>query len=299
MTLAKDSKPLVSVVMITYNHGPFIFNAIMGILNQKCEFPVELIIADDRSSDKTVDVIEDIINKYKGPFRIRFESNFKNKGMTGNFIDALDSAEGTFIAICEGDDYWTDSLKLQKQVEFLQSNLDYSVCWTRYSELKLKDNIEIIKEPVKFNRLNYTPFYEVNLENFNNPYVTQTLTCLFRRDLFNRSESILYKFFKDNTLFAILLRDGKGALLNFNSGVYRINERSVYALQSQKKKAVSNYTNFYEIVKRMPGTYMPSIVQARNYWENKWLESLKKEKFAFFKEWSFRLKLKMKTRHFN
>lgn len=117
---------LVSVVMITYNHEKYISQAIDSVLMQKTSFHYELLIGDDASSDRT----PEIIKKYKGdyPEVIKVKTRKKNVGGTRNSYDLFMNAHGKYIAILEGDDYWTDELKLQKQFDFLEKNKDFSGC---------------------------------------------------------------------------------------------------------------------------------------------------------------------------
>jgi glycosyltransferase involved in cell wall biosynthesis len=131
------TQPIVSVVMITYGHEKFIAQAINGVLIQECDFEIELIIADDCSPDKTNSVIHNILLSHPQSNRIRYFKQEKNIGMMPNFISAIEQAQGKYIAICEGDDFWTDSLKLQKQVNFLENNEDYGLVHTGY---KILDN---------------------------------------------------------------------------------------------------------------------------------------------------------------
>ncbi|MDO9260985.1 MAG: glycosyltransferase, partial [Flavobacteriaceae bacterium] len=111
-------KPTVSVCMITYNHENYIQQAIEGVLMQTCNFEVELIIANDCATDKTDEVIQEIIKNHPNSSWIKYTNHSQNKGMMPNFIWAMQQCKGKYIALCEGDDYWTDPLKLQKQVEF-------------------------------------------------------------------------------------------------------------------------------------------------------------------------------------
>lgn len=120
-------KPTVSVIMITYLHADFIQEAIDGVLVQECNFDIELIIADDNSPDETEKVVSEIITQSYPNKTIHYAKHAQNKGMMGNFVWALEQAKGKYIAFCEGDDYWTDPLKLQKQVDFLEQNDDYNV----------------------------------------------------------------------------------------------------------------------------------------------------------------------------
>ena len=98
----------------------FIKDAIEGILMQKTSFPIELIIGEDCSTDNTRKIVEDYEEKY--PNLIFAQYSEKNLGMMNNFFNVLQAAVGKYIALCEGNDYWTDPLKLQKQVYFLEEN---------------------------------------------------------------------------------------------------------------------------------------------------------------------------------
>lgn len=110
----------VSVIVITYGQEKYILDAINSIYDQKTDFPVELIIANDKSPDMTDEIVQKIINNAPKNITVRYTIHDKNKGMMANFIWALENAQGKYIALCEGDDFWTDSLKLQKQVDFLE-----------------------------------------------------------------------------------------------------------------------------------------------------------------------------------
>jgi glycosyltransferase involved in cell wall biosynthesis len=130
---------MVSVVMITYGHDQFISQAIEGVLMQKCDFDIELIIANDCSPDNTDLVVKKIIEEHPNRNWIKYVKHKTNLGMLPNFIWALEQTKGKYIALCEGDDYWTDPLKLQKQVDFLEVNPDFVMTTHRVDELK--DNV--------------------------------------------------------------------------------------------------------------------------------------------------------------
>jgi glycosyltransferase involved in cell wall biosynthesis len=121
--------PMVSVIMITYGHEKFIEQAIEGVLKQECDFNFELIISNDCSPDKTDIIIQKISNEDSRTSIIKYFNHESNLGMMPNFIFALKQAKGKYIALCEGDDYWTDPLKLQKQVNFMEENLNYAMCF--------------------------------------------------------------------------------------------------------------------------------------------------------------------------
>lgn len=120
-------EPLLSVCLITYNHVKYIREAIEGVLMQKVNFTWELIIADDFSTDGTKEIVLEYKGKY--PDFIKLILQKKNVGPAQNFIDLLTGPKSKYIAYFEGDDYWIDSYKLQKQVDILEQNKNYSFCF--------------------------------------------------------------------------------------------------------------------------------------------------------------------------
>ncbi|WEK21280.1 MAG: glycosyltransferase [Candidatus Pedobacter colombiensis] len=117
---------IVSVCCITYNHEKYIAAAIESFLMQETEFRYEILIGDDCSTDNTRKIIEMYCERYPG--RIRLISPSRNLGGIRNQIALVNRANGKYIAMCDGDDFWTDPFKLQKQVDFLEANPDYVIC---------------------------------------------------------------------------------------------------------------------------------------------------------------------------
>lgn len=147
------SLPMVSVAMITYNQEQYIKESILGVLNQRADFEIELIIADDRSPDTTEEVVKEIIANHSNGHWIKYTRHAENKGMMDNFIWALDSCNGKYIAICEGDDYWIDPQKLQKQVKVLEQHAAYSFCFhqgIRLNETESKYDVYPLNEQESF-----------------------------------------------------------------------------------------------------------------------------------------------------
>ena len=116
---------MLSVLMVTYNHDKYISKAIETVLDQKTKFNFELVIGEDCSTDNTRNIIEEY--RKKQPNKIRLFSGDKNVGSTQNEITIVKASKGKYLAFCEGDDYWTDPFKLQKQVDFLEANPDYGL----------------------------------------------------------------------------------------------------------------------------------------------------------------------------
>lgn len=140
----------VSVCMITYNHQAFIAQAIETIMAQKTSFPFELVIGDDNSKDDTAAICADYAARYPG--RIRYVRREPNIGMMPNFITTLQACTGEYIAVCEGDDYWTDENKLQLQTDFLDAHPDYSLCCHNHEVLTKGELVKAgrdFSEPVR------------------------------------------------------------------------------------------------------------------------------------------------------
>lgn len=121
----KNKKPLISVIMISYNHAPYIAQAIESVLAQQTQYDFELIIGDDASPDNTQEIIKAYAKKDP---RIVPSLQSKNTDRTKNFVDAVQKVRGKYVAFCEGDDFWIDPGKLEKQISFLEENPDFFVC---------------------------------------------------------------------------------------------------------------------------------------------------------------------------
>jgi len=127
------SKPCLSISMVTYNHEKYISEAIEGVLLQNTDFRIKLFITDDKSPDQSAIICQQYADKY--PDLIDFECFSENKGMMENWqynLNKCIQSGADYIALCEGDDYWTDPLKLQKQVDFLEENQEFGMVCTDY-----------------------------------------------------------------------------------------------------------------------------------------------------------------------
>jgi len=132
--------PLVTVVMTTYGQENYIEESIKGVLSQFFNRDIELIISDDCSPDNTEAIVQKIIHTHPNGSWIKYIRHAENKGAIPNFAWSISQAKGKYIAICEGDDYWTDPLKLQKQIDFLENNKDYSIIYHKVKEINTSCN---------------------------------------------------------------------------------------------------------------------------------------------------------------
>lgn len=127
-----DNKILLSIRCLVYNHEPFLRQCLDGFVMQKTNFRFEAIVHDDASTDGSAAIIREYAEKYPDIIKPIYETEnqySKHDGSLGRIMNA--ACKGKYIAVCEGDDYWIDPLKLQKQVDFMESHPDYSMCFHR------------------------------------------------------------------------------------------------------------------------------------------------------------------------
>ena len=215
--------PKISVVTITYGHENFIEQTLDGVFMQDYKGEIEFIISNDHSPDATDRVIKDYLSVKEIPinFTIKYTQHEVNKGMMPNFIWALEQTSGKYIALCEGDDYWTDPLKLQKQVDFLEENEEYVIHSGKAQILKDNKLGKTIGDPLSKKTYDIADFYTKNN--------LVTCTAMFRNISISLSnfEGLV---FGDWKLYTLLLSQKSGNLAYVADviySVYRIHEGGV------------------------------------------------------------------------
>lgn len=170
--------PKISVVTSTYGQENYIMQTLNGVLMQDYFGEIEFIISNDHSPDATDEIIRNYLSSRTIPdnFIIKYTKHEFNKGMMPNFIWAIGEASGKYIALCEGDDYWTYPLKLQKQVDFLEANEDYSICYHAVEE--------ITETGIKTNILEtYTEEREFTIEDLSKGNFIHTPSVVFKNNI--------------------------------------------------------------------------------------------------------------------
>lgn len=219
-----QSKLRVSVCMITYKHEKFINKAIHGVLMQQGEFDVELIIADDNSPDRTSEIVSGLKETHKNGHWINYTKHKTNKGMMPNFSWALSQCKGDYIALCDGDDYWTDELKLKKQITFLEKNTDYILSFHPCSFLENNDTL--IEQRLESMQ------YDISVKNLLANISIPSASIVFKN---NKILNDLPSWFQDIAsgdvaLLILLFEQGKFKLLPENMSVYRLHNAGVSEL---------------------------------------------------------------------
>lgn len=228
------NKVTVSVCMITYNQEQYIKQAIEGVLMQQCDFLIELIIGEDCSTDNTKQICEDYASKYP---QIKLLSIQSNLGAMPNFIRTLQVCTGKYIAICEGDDYWTDPLKLQKQVEFMEKNYNTAFCFhnakTHFIDTDIVDD---------FNK-NLSPGYFGTKDLLIKEWFIPTASLLFRTNyLPNHFPEWFYKAYSgDFALELLLSTKGDFYYIDEKMSVYRKN-----AINSLSATQINPYNHLFK-----------------------------------------------------
>lgn len=231
---------LVSVAMITYKHQQFIAEAIESIVAQKASFRFQLIIGEDRSPDNTRQICEEYAAKY--PDIVVLLPSDKNYGMIGNFTRTLAACKGKYIALCEGDDYWTDEHKLQRQVDFLEQHPDFSLCFSDIGTI----NADGSEHPRTFPE--WTKDVVTIEDVVRRGYVfIPTATLVFRNILPNPMPEFYHKVISgDIALHLMLLDKGKGKMLPGKTAVYRMHEGGITKSKDHQEQALIKQYQLYE-----------------------------------------------------
>jgi glycosyltransferase involved in cell wall biosynthesis len=175
--------PLVSVSMLTYNHEKYIAQAIESVLKQKTDFPIELIIGEDCSTDGTRAIVDAYAGKHPGIIRVL--TGQANVGALANAIRVTNACRGKYLATLEGDDFWNDELKLQKQVDFLEHNPEYGLVHSDVNHWYEEDGTLV----ENYNAVHHIHIPEGDIFNeMLDPkkYIIKTPTAVFRKDLHDR-----------------------------------------------------------------------------------------------------------------
>lgn len=171
---------LVSVIMISYNQEKYIRQAIESVFSQKVNFDIEIIIGDDASQDDTPKIIAELAEQDSRLIPILRETNF---GMNRNFIDIIKRAKGKYLAILEGDDFWIDNYKLQKQVDALEQNPDSYICYTNSRIIDDNDGFiqNFYKTPEQPKGWFQAPPEKLTFDTLINGNFINTATIMYRR----------------------------------------------------------------------------------------------------------------------
>jgi glycosyltransferase involved in cell wall biosynthesis len=226
----------LSVCLITYNHEQFIAQALERALAQETEFEYEIVVSDDCSTDRTREIIEEFHRAH--PDRIRLVSPNKNLGVNRNLVHALHACRGQYVALLEGDDFWTSRSKLQEQISFLEAHSDYAICFHQVKKF-YEDGSERSKVTPRFRRKRtFTIEDLLRTGNF-----IPTCSVVFRQGLFAEfPEWFISLRIADFPLHVINAQHGKIRFINKVMAAYRFHPGGSFS-------GASNANNVEEVVR--------------------------------------------------
>jgi len=221
-----NGPPLVSVLMLTYNQEDYIAQAIESVLAQKTNFNFQLVIGEDCSTDGT----SEICRKYKNRFpeKIILLLSNANLGLGRNFMRTFNACEGKYLAICEGDDFWIHPSKLQLQVDFLEKNPEFSICFHRIMNYFPEDGSKSLSNP---SQKRVTGIVDLSRKNF-----ISNVSCMYRNKLFELPEWFSKISTYDYAMHMLNAQFGKIAYIPKIMAVYRQHKNAIWSRNLPEKK---------------------------------------------------------------
>mgnify|MGYP003803865569 CR=1 FL=1 len=240
--------PIVSICCITYNHESYIRDCLEGFIMQKTNFAFEVLIHDDASTDKTADIIRDYEAKYPEILKpIYQKENQYSKGINPGTKFLFPRARAKYIALCEGDDYWTDPYKLQKQVDFLEANQEYSMCFHKV------DYVDELNDIIEFEDYNKDTKTTTTFEDLCKSNYINTCSNLFRNnELITNWPSALADCFPGDWVLNLLMcgKNGLIYMLEEKMASYRIHSQGIWSKQKKDAKKLELIsTSKYKVYK--------------------------------------------------
>lgn len=243
---------LLSINTMTYNHEKYIAQCIEGILMQKTNFAFELLIHDDASTDDTTNIIREYEKKYPNIIKPIYQTeNQWSKGIKISATYQYPRAKGKYIAICEGDDYWIDENKLQMQVDFLEKNPEYGMCYTKAKQYN--------QSMQKFNKNSVGADFKGFEDLLKNGNRIPTLTTVYRKDLLDKYQNEIQPNNKgwlmgDYPMWLYFSHESKIKFFDKETAVYRVLEESA-----------SHSTDINKMIK-----FEESVYDIRQFYANKY-----------------------------
>lgn len=229
------SKPLISIMIQCYNQIGMIEDCLDNILRQNIKTEYEILLGDDESTDGTREICLKYAKKYPNRIRLFLHNRENNISIEGrpsgrfNFLYNLFKARGKFIALCEGDDHWTWTGKLQNQIDFLNQNIDCLLCYHKVNKVNAKEVF------TGSDHIQYDVPVVFNGKELFSQYVP-TLSVVFRNDNHSYPDEFIEIPHADLLLFSFIISKGQFADIGIKSGVRRIHNAGFYSGLKDKDK---------------------------------------------------------------
>ena len=295
---SREEIPTVSVWVLTYNHELYINCCLASVFNQTTDFNYELVIGDDCSSDATSQLIDKFIaDKNISITKIRSQKNFWDGRRTPLICELFNQARGKYIALLEGDDYWTDPYKLQKQVDYLEANPDCSIC-THWVKTKDESGQGIHEDALTIPDLKEDIYASdlFHISSETKPILGAAYhpsSWVFRQSLVKEIPSWNIKISGgDDVLFTTFLRFGFCHRISEFMSTYRINKSSSWSPLDIHQKGLNNL-QFLLNVKKNYQEYTSHIIMCLGWLKQKYLDwPLNKSELSKILKISFKIALR-------
>ena len=249
---------ILSVIVPTYNHENFIETCLKNIISQKVDFNFEIIIGNDCSTDLTCEKIKKISSLDQPNINLKVItqtknlSSYPNKPGRLNFIECLKHANGKYIAICEGDDYWCNNDKLKIQIDFLEENTDYSLTFTNSYSRKIDGSLEVIHN-------NFNEKEDILSNNF----IPSNTAVFVNKNILKVSMDTKNNIIGDWPLWIELSMHGKFKYFNIITGVRRLHNSGVWQNGWKDKVGSDRLLSEVEVLKYFlkKGTNNKKVIQ--------------------------------------
>jgi|GEM_PF-1924128 Glycosyltransferases involved in cell wall biogenesis len=257
-----DYEYLVSIRLMTFNHENFIEDAMNGIMNQRISFKMEVVVGDDFSGDNTLEKIRQYKSTSNIHIRIldrkegdEYHSNRQKLGRLYNFYDILKNCSGKYIALLDGDDYWCDPLKIEKQVQFLEENQDYLFS---FHDCKVFSSSGCVLKQSKLGEKRRRDWLPGQLVQ---GAAMPTMSVMFRAHLVSNIPSQFFKVANGDTfLFSYWGQFGKaGFLESIEPGMYRVHEGGVWSKVATAKKLENYLFTFQNLELVVSSPHKPAV----------------------------------------
>lgn len=245
-----ERTPLVSVLMITFNHAPFVRAAVESVIAQKCDFDIEILIGEDCSTDGTRAICEELQAQYRRT--IRLVTSDCNVGMHRNLARIWHRARGRYLAILEGDDYWSDRRKLDKQVELLESDRGAVLCGALARRIRRDSSGEWVEAGIIGPRAIRERYGVADLIP---DYSFHTSTVLIRAGLVRFPEWFWDVYCADRPLYLLCAEQGSAVLLPEVVSTYRLHDGGVWSPSNGLKKATQGIALFERLNRHFDHRY--------------------------------------------
>ena len=243
----------VSVWVFVYNEEKYIRQCLDSLVMQKTNFPFEVLVHDDCSTDATPSIIQEYKDKYPNiVVPILEKENLFSQHISKIFRILMEKTRGVYITACDGDDYWTDELKLQKQADFLDNNKDF-ISHT-FDVKEYFENTNTYSEQTKYNFLKQNSpekkYVDIDYTSYHKSigFMPMFLSTMFRNgDYLTKIPMEKYKYFRDTVFFHYVLQQGKGRIVFEPAVVYRKNDSGIYSGKSKEYNQIVTVRNVYDL----------------------------------------------------